>query len=128
VSPGPQAIRRAPLRSGHRTGEKSSPGRGGLSPGSGDSTAVACSGAFGGLARVPRVAELAAEAAVLGVQVAEACMKGLAGGSGDGLHTSILGEALALPPQPAARSLLCRSAARAILTGAGQADGKFSRF
>ena len=100
MSPGPQAIRRAPLRSGHRTGEKSSPGRGGLSPGSGDSTAVACSGAFGGLARVPCVAELAAEAVVLSLQVAEASLKGLATGAGDGLHTSITGVARAAAARP----------------------------
>jgi hypothetical protein len=45
------------------------------------------------LAGAGRLAELAAEALVLGLQVAEASLKGLAAGTRDGLHTSIIGEA-----------------------------------
>jgi hypothetical protein len=42
--------------------------------------------------------ELAAETLVLGLQVTEASLKSLAAGTGNGLHTPIIGEALALPP------------------------------
>jgi hypothetical protein len=38
---------------------------------------------------------LVPEALVLGLQVAEASLKGLAAGTRDGLHTSIIGEAQA---------------------------------
>src|SRR5262249_44644942 len=41
------------------------------------------------LAGAGRLVELAAEALVLGLQVAEASLKGLAAGTRDGLHTSL---------------------------------------
>ena len=44
------------------------------------------------LAGAGRLVELAAEALVLGLQVVEASLKGSAAGTGDGLHTSIIGE------------------------------------
>jgi hypothetical protein len=44
------------------------------------------------LAGAGRLVELAAEALVLGSQVAEASLKGLAAGTRDGLHTTIIGE------------------------------------
>jgi hypothetical protein len=47
------------------------------------------------LAGAGRLVELAAEALVLGLQVAEASLKGLAAGTRDGLHTSIIGKAKA---------------------------------
>ena len=52
------------------------------------------------LAGAGRLVELAAEALVLGLQVAEASLKGLAAGTRDGLHTPIIGEAgaAAVPP------------------------------
>jgi hypothetical protein len=52
------------------------------------------------LAGAGRLVELAAEALVFGLQVAEASLKGLAAGTRDGLHTSIIGgpsAATALP-------------------------------
>src|SRR5262249_13545612 len=54
------------------------------------------------LAGAGRRVELAAEALVLGFQVAEAAPKGLAAGTRDGLHTSIIGEAARSPAPPAA--------------------------
>jgi hypothetical protein len=45
------------------------------------------------LAGAGRLVELAAEALVLGLQVVEALLKGLAAGTRDGLHTSIIGKA-----------------------------------
>jgi hypothetical protein len=56
------------------------------------------------LAGAGRLVELAAEALVLGLQVAEASLKGLAAGTRDGLHTSIIGEAQAVPALPRPRS------------------------
>src|SRR5262249_35649980 len=52
------------------------------------------------LAGAGRLVELATEALVLGVQVAEASLKGLAAGTRDGLHAFIIGEvrAAAAPP------------------------------
>jgi hypothetical protein len=41
------------------------------------------------LAGAGRLVELAAEALILGLQVAEASLKGLAAGTGDGWHTSL---------------------------------------
>jgi hypothetical protein len=64
---------------------------GGRALGEGGGLALACAGGL---------VELAAEAVVLGLQVAEASLKGLAAGTRDGLHTSIIGEA----PAAAARS------------------------
>jgi hypothetical protein len=49
------------------------------------------------LAATDRLVELAAQALVLGLQIVEASLKGLTAGTGDGLHTSIIGESLALP-------------------------------
>ncbi len=49
------------------------------------------------LAGAGRRVELAAQALVLGLQVAEASLKGLAAGTQDGLHTCIIGVSLALP-------------------------------
>src|SRR5262245_33051798 len=67
-------------------------------------------GEGGGLAPASagRLVELAAEALVLGLQVAEASLKGLAAGAGGGLHASILGEARAAaePPRPRSRNQL----------------------
>jgi hypothetical protein len=57
---------------------------GGLALGEGSGLALAGAG---------RLVELAAEALVLGLQVAEASLKGLAAGTRDGLHTSIIGRA-----------------------------------
>jgi hypothetical protein len=53
-----------------------------------------CVGERGGLALTGagRLVELAAEALVLGLQVAEASLKGLAAGTQDGLHTCIIRE------------------------------------
>src|SRR5262249_29366075 len=45
------------------------------------------------LAGAGRLVELAAEALVLGLQVTEASLKGLAAGTQDGLHTCIIREA-----------------------------------
>ena len=45
------------------------------------------------LAGASRLVELAAEALVLGLQVAEASLKGLAASTRDGLHTCIIREA-----------------------------------
>jgi hypothetical protein len=59
---------------------------GGLALGEGGSLALAGTG---------RLIELTAEALVLGLQGAEASMKGLAAGTRDGLHTSIIVEARA---------------------------------
>ena len=53
---------------------------GGLALGEGSGLALAGAG---------RVVELAAEALVLGLQVTEASLKGLAAGTRDGLHTSL---------------------------------------
>jgi hypothetical protein len=47
--------------------------------------------------------ELAAEALVLGLQVAEASLKGLAASTRDGLHTTIIGEAPAAAALPRLR-------------------------
>jgi hypothetical protein len=55
---------------------------GGLALGEGGGLALAGAGGL---------VELAAEAVVLGLQVAEASLKGLAAGTRDGLHTSIIG-------------------------------------
>ena len=57
------------------------------------------------LAGAGRLIELAAEALVLGLQVTEASLKGLAAGTRDGLHTSITGE-------PQAASALSRPRSR----------------
>jgi len=59
-------------------------------------------GEGGGLALggTSRLLELAAEALVLGLQVAEASLKGLAAGTRDELHTSIIGEARAAAALP----------------------------
>jgi hypothetical protein len=57
---------------------------GGLALGEGGSLALGCAG---------RLVELAAEALVLGLQVPEASLKGLAAGTRDGLHTHIIGKA-----------------------------------
>jgi hypothetical protein len=58
------------------------------------------------LAGAGRLLELAAEALVLGLQVAEASLKGLAAGTRDGLYTSIIGpvQAAAAPPRPRSRN------------------------
>ena len=56
------------------------------------------------LAGAGRLVELAAEALVLGLQVAEASLKGLAAGTRDGLHTPIIGEARAAAAIPRPRS------------------------
>ena len=52
-----------------------------------------------------RLLKLAAEALVLGLQVAEASLKGLAAGTRDWLHTSNIGpvQATAAPPRPRSR-------------------------
>jgi hypothetical protein len=47
---------------------------------------------------------LMAEALVLGLQVTHASLKGLAAGTRDGWHTSIIGEALAAAALPRPRS------------------------
>jgi hypothetical protein len=59
---------------------------GGRSLGEGGSLALAGAG---------RLVELAPEALVLGLQVAEASLKDLAAGTRDGLHNPIVGESLA---------------------------------
>jgi hypothetical protein len=64
---------------------------GGLALGEGSGLSLAGAGGF---------VELAAEALVLGLQVAEASLKGLAASTRDGLHTSIIGEARAVPARP----------------------------
>jgi hypothetical protein len=59
------------------------------------------------LAGAGRLVELAAQALVLGLEVAEASLKGLAAGTGDGLHTLIIGKAgaaAALTPAAEQRS------------------------
>ena len=67
---------------------------GGLALGEGGGLALAGAG---------RLVELTAEALVLGLQVTEASLKGLAAGTGDGLHTSSIGETqAAAAPTPAA--------------------------
>src|SRR5262249_39516551 len=60
------------------------------------------------LAGAGRLVELAPEALVLGLQVAEASLKGLAAGTRDGLHTFIIGEvrAAAAVPRPQGRDQL----------------------
>jgi hypothetical protein len=57
---------------------------------------------------VRRLVELAADALVLGLQVGEAPLKGLAAGTQDGLYTSLIGEAPATAalPQPRSRDQL----------------------
>jgi hypothetical protein len=45
------------------------------------------------LAGAGRLVELAAQAVVLGLQVVDASLKGLAAGTQDGFHTTIIGEA-----------------------------------
>jgi hypothetical protein len=55
------------------------------------------------LAGAGRLVELAAEAVVLGLQVAKASLKGLAAGTRDGVHTRIIGVAQALAAQPRPR-------------------------
>ena len=52
------------------------------------------------LAGAGRLVELAAEALVLGLQVTEASLKGLAAGTRDGLHTCIIGKAPAAAALP----------------------------
>jgi hypothetical protein len=69
---------------------------GGLALGEGGGLALAGAGRF---------FELAAEALVLGLQVAKASLKGLAAGTRDGLHTSIIGKA---KPQLGGHLLLSR--------------------
>src|SRR5262249_46904892 len=64
---------------------------GGLALGEGSGLALAGAGGL---------VELAAEALVLGLQVAEASFKGLAAGTRDGLHTSIIGRAPAAAALP----------------------------
>ncbi len=59
---------------------------GGRALGEGGGLALGCAGGL---------VELAAEAVVLGLQVVEASLKGLAAGTGDRLHTPIIGEARA---------------------------------
>ena len=56
------------------------------------------------LAGAGRLVELAAQALVLGLQVTQASFEGLTAGTGDGLHTSIIGEALAAAALPRPRS------------------------
>src|SRR6266545_2172318 len=56
------------------------------------------------LAGTGRLVELAAEALVLGLQVTQASLKGLAAGTRDGLHTSMIGEVLATTVIPRPRS------------------------
>ena len=56
------------------------------------------------LAGARRLVELAAEALVFSLQVAEASLKGLAAGTRDGLHTSIIGGASAATALPQLRS------------------------
>jgi hypothetical protein len=51
-----------------------------------------------------RLVKLAAQALVLGLQVAEASLKGLAAGTRDGFHTTILGEPRAVGALPRPRS------------------------
>ena len=63
----------------------------------GEGSCLALAGAGG-------LVELAAAALVLGLQVAEASLKGLAAGTRDGLHTSIIGEAHAAAAHPRLRS------------------------
>src|SRR5262249_7433872 len=63
-------------------------------------------GGGGGLALggAGRLVELAAESLVLGLQVTEASLKGLAAGTGDGLHAFIIVEARAAAALPRAPS------------------------
>src|SRR5262249_43832428 len=68
---------------------------GGLALGEGSGLALAGAGGL---------VELAAEALVLGLQVTEASLKGLTAGTRDGLHTSIIGEALTAAALPRPRS------------------------
>jgi hypothetical protein len=56
------------------------------------------------LAGASRRVDLAAEAVVLGLQVTQASLKGLAAGTRDGLHTPILGDAPAADALPGPRS------------------------
>jgi hypothetical protein len=56
------------------------------------------------LAGAGRLVELAAKALVLGLQVAEASLKGLAAGTRDGVHTSIIGGASAATALPRLQS------------------------
>jgi hypothetical protein len=76
---------------------------GGLALGEGSGLALAGTG---------RLVELAAEALVLGLQVVEASPNGLAAGTRDGWHTSIIGEARAAAalPRPRGRDQLERDA------------------
>jgi hypothetical protein len=64
------------------------------------------------LAGAGGLVELAAEAVVLSLQVVEASLKGLAAGTGDGVHTPIIGEALASAalPRPGNRNQLALDA------------------
>ena len=55
------------------------------------------------LADAGRLVELTAEALVLGLQVAETSLKGLAASTGDGLHTFIIGEVRAAAALPRSR-------------------------
>jgi hypothetical protein len=66
---------------------------GGLALGEGGGLALAGAG---------RLVELTAEALVLGLQVTEVSLKGLAAGTRDELHTFIIREAGAAPAQTAA--------------------------
>jgi hypothetical protein len=61
-----------------------------------------------GACRQGRLVELAAEAVVLGFQVAKASLKGLTAGTRHGLHTFVIGEvpAVAMLPQPWSRDQL----------------------
>jgi hypothetical protein len=68
---------------------------GGLALGEGGGLALAGAG---------RLVELAAEALVLGLQVVEASLKGLAAGTRDGFHTSIIGGTPAATALPQLRS------------------------
>ena len=67
---------------------------GGLALGEGGGLALAGAG---------RLVELATEALVLGLQVAEASLKGLAAGTRDGLHAFIIGEVRAAAAPPSSR-------------------------
>src|SRR5262249_5996179 len=68
---------------------------GGLAPGEGGGLPLAGAG---------RLRKLAAEALILGLQVAQASPKGLAAGTQDGLHTFIIGKARAAAALPRPRS------------------------
>ncbi len=68
---------------------------GGLALGEGGGLALAGAG---------RLVELAAEALVLGLQVTDSSLKGLAAGTRDGLHSLIIGAVPAVAARPRSRS------------------------